>query len=51
VGDLSDLGRRKMPAMMRGAEGRHLVLTRRQIDAVVQAALGSFFAGDREVGP
>ncbi len=44
VGDLSDLGRRKMPAMMRGADGRYLVLTRRQIDAVVSAAVGSLFA-------
>ena len=31
VGDLSDRGRRKMPAMMRGADGRHLALTRRQV--------------------
>ena len=32
VGDLTDRGRRKMPAMMRGADGRHLTLTRRQVD-------------------
>jgi hypothetical protein len=51
VGDLTDVGRRKMPALMRGAEGRHLVLTRRQIDAVVQAAVGSFFAENRETRP
>ena len=49
VGDLSDLGRRKMPAMMRGADGRHLVLTRRQIDAVVSAAMGSLFSDPTEV--
>src|SRR5262249_52100023 len=34
VGDLSDRGRRKMPAMMRGADGRYLTLTRRQIDLI-----------------
>ena len=34
IGDLSDAGRRKMPAMMRGADGRHLTLTRRQVDQV-----------------
>jgi hypothetical protein len=48
VGDLSDVGRRKMPAMMRGADGRHLVLTRRQIDAVVMAAMGSLFSDPAE---
>ncbi|APG15060.1 hypothetical protein AB7008_08475 [Bradyrhizobium sp. 521_C7_N1_3] len=48
VGDLSDIGRRKMPAMMRGADGRHLVLTRRQIDAVVTAAMGSLFSDPAE---
>lgn len=48
VGDLTDIGRRKMPAMMRGAEGRHLVLTRRQIDAVVSAAVGTLFAENAE---
>ena len=31
IGDLTDRGRRKMPAMMRGADGRHLTLTRRQV--------------------
>jgi hypothetical protein len=38
VGDLSDKGRRKMPAMMRGADGRYLALTRRQIDSVRKLA-------------
>jgi hypothetical protein len=37
-----------MPAMMRGADGRHLVLTRRQIDAVVMAAMGSLFSDPAE---
>lgn len=31
VGDLSDEGRRKMPALMRGADGRYLALTRRKV--------------------
>jgi hypothetical protein len=34
VGDLTDEGRRKMPAMMRNADGRHLALTRRQVSKV-----------------
>jgi hypothetical protein len=38
IGDLSDKGRRKMPAMMRGADGRYLTLTRRQIDIIRKAA-------------
>jgi hypothetical protein len=38
VGDLTDLGRRKMPALMRGADGRHLALTRRQLSQVRAAA-------------
>src|ERR1022692_211771 len=38
VGDLTDKGRRKMPAMMRGADGRYLTLTRRQIDIIRKAA-------------
>jgi hypothetical protein len=38
IGDLSDATRRKMPAMMRGADARYLTLTRRQIDAVLQLA-------------
>jgi len=40
IGDLSDQARRKMPAMMRGADGRGLTFTRRQIDMVIQAASG-----------
>jgi len=38
IGDLTDKGRRKMPAMMRGADGRYLALTRRQIDLIRKAA-------------
>ena len=38
VGDLSDDSRRKMPALMRGADGRHLALTRRQVSKVRAAA-------------
>jgi hypothetical protein len=41
IGDLSDKGRRKMPPMLRGADGRALALTRRQISKIVKAvALG-----------
>jgi hypothetical protein len=45
IGDLSDRGRRKMPAMMRGADGRMLTLTRRQIHQVVHAATRALFHG------
>lgn len=34
VGQLADAGRRRMPAMMRGSDGMHLALTRRQINKV-----------------
>ena len=34
VGDLTDEGRRRMPGMMRNADGRHLALTRRQVSKV-----------------
>jgi hypothetical protein len=44
IGDLSDSGRRKMPAMMRGADGRHLTLTRRQIDTIARACVGTLFS-------
>ena len=37
VGDLTNAGRRKMPGMMRGSDGLHLALTRRQV-AILQAA-------------
>lgn len=38
IGDLSDEQRRKMPALMRNADGRHLALTRRQVAKVRAAA-------------
>lgn len=38
VGDLTNKGRRKMPALMRGADGRALALTRRQVDIIRKAA-------------
>ena len=43
VGDLTSNGRRKMPAMMRGADARALTLTRRQIDIVTRAATVAMF--------
>jgi hypothetical protein len=44
IGDLSNAGRRKMPALMRNADGRALTLTRRQIDTVIKAATSALFA-------
>lgn len=38
VGDLSDEGRRRMPALMRGSDARHLALTRLQVSRVRAAA-------------
>jgi hypothetical protein len=38
VGLLTEEGRRKMPALMRGADGNHLALTRRQVSKVRAAA-------------
>jgi hypothetical protein len=43
VGDLSDKGRRKMPAMMRGADARYLTLTRRQIDKIRKSVARGLF--------
>jgi hypothetical protein len=45
VGDLSDKARRKMPPMLRGADGRALTLTRRQISKIVKAATSGLFDG------
>jgi hypothetical protein len=39
IGDLSDPGRRRMPAMMRGADGRYLALTRRQLAMIRKACV------------
>ena len=44
IGDLSDAGRRKMPALMRGADARYLTLTRRQIDMIGKVANAGPFA-------
>ncbi len=43
IGDLSDEVRRKMPPMLRGADGRALTLTRRQISKIVKAAAKGLF--------
>jgi hypothetical protein len=51
VGDLSDRGRRKMPAMMRGADGRHLTLTRRQVAVIRELVRGPVFPDDLEGTP
>jgi hypothetical protein len=34
--------------MMRGADGRMLTLTRRQIDTIVKNALGSMFSATKD---
>jgi len=46
IGDLSSVGRRKMPALMRGADGRYMALTRRQVDTVRKAASRNLFEVD-----
>jgi hypothetical protein len=46
IGDLSATALRKMPALMRGADGRSLTLTRRHIDMVVKAAKNAMFAAN-----
>ncbi|MGB3182686.1 MAG: hypothetical protein WBB45_14945 [Cyclobacteriaceae bacterium] len=43
IGDLSDEGRRKMPALMRGADGRALCLTYRQIHSIIKSASTAMF--------
>jgi hypothetical protein len=43
IGDLSNEGRRKMPAMMRGADARALTLTHRMINTVIKAAVSAMF--------
>jgi hypothetical protein len=44
IGDLSNAGRRKMPALMRNADGRALTLTRRQVNTIIKAAAGAMFS-------
>ncbi|WP_433933595.1 hypothetical protein AB3662_04445 [Sorangium cellulosum] len=41
--DLTDRGRRKMPALMSGADARYLALTYRQIDIIKHAGKGGMF--------
>lgn len=43
IGDLSDTERRKMPGLMRGADGRGLTLTYRMINTVIRAAADAMF--------
>jgi len=49
IGDLTDKGRRKMPALMRGADGRYLALTRRQRDLFEKLAAGALFTPSKEL--
>jgi len=44
IGDLSNEERRKMPALMRGADGRALCLTHRQINTIIKSATSAMFA-------
>ncbi|MEO1259462.1 MAG: hypothetical protein AAFZ15_11725 [Bacteroidota bacterium] len=44
IGDLSNEGRRKMPALMRNADGRALCFTHRQINTIIKAAINSIFS-------
>ena len=50
VGDLSHKGRRKMPALMRGADGRYLALTRRQLELIRKVARGPIAPGPSAPG-
>jgi len=43
VADFTDHGRRKMPALMSGADNNYLALTHRQIDTIRKAAESSLF--------
>lgn len=43
IGDLSSKGLRKMPALMRGADGRSLTFTHRQINTIIKAASNAMF--------
>lgn len=47
AGELTDRGRRKMPALMCGADGYYLTLTRRQIDTIRSAATALHFQAMR----
>jgi hypothetical protein len=43
IGDLSNAARRKMPALMRNADGRALTLTHRQINKIIKAGAQAIF--------
>lgn len=47
TGDLSDQGRRKMPALMSGADTNYLALTRRQLDTLQRAGEWTLFDDER----
>jgi hypothetical protein len=49
--DHTVLGRRKMPAMMRGADGHLMTLTRRQIALIRTLARGPLFSDEEEPEP
>lgn len=49
IGDLSDTERRKMPGMMRGADGRALTLTYRMINTVIRAAASAMFRNNEAI--
>jgi hypothetical protein len=51
VADFTDRGRRKMPALMCGADNNYLALTRRQIDTIRRASDQSMFQPDRAAPP
>ncbi len=46
VADFTDRGRRKMPALMCGADNNYLALTRRQIDTIRKAGEETLFTLD-----
>ena len=43
IGELSNEERRKMPALMRGADGRALCFTHRQINTIIRCATSAMF--------
>ena len=48
VADFTDRGRRKMPALMCGADNNYLALTWRQIDTIRKAALNSLTSASKD---
>ncbi|WP_217604827.1 hypothetical protein [Chitinophaga sp. GbtcB8] len=49
IGNLSDTERRKMPGLMRGADGRALTLTYRTINTVIKAAASALFQDNESI--